>query len=134
MVRDQGKEEGRRDRCRADSSNSRVRHAPAEKIDLPSRTAPVSLPPPGDVVRSTQMEDAVERASQVAWLFVPPLERLGIARRVISAGLLTAVMPGRNVSARQISLPVGDRRRCEVHDSGWGACLLRNRPARSRRA
>jgi hypothetical protein len=104
----------------------------AYKVDLLARGAMTITPAPGDVDRSAAIDAQVARAPHQAWLFVPPtrfatgfvqfsptavivgpravtpalflvaLGHLGIGYRTIPAGLLTAIVPDRNVTIDQV--------------------------------
>jgi hypothetical protein len=104
----------------------------AYKVDLLSRGALIITPAPGDVDRSRTLDAEVDRAPHQAWLFVLPAElptgfvqfsstsvidgpravtkplfiaalgRLHIGYRTVPAGLLTAVVPDRNVTIYQV--------------------------------
>jgi hypothetical protein len=104
----------------------------AYKVDLLARGAMIISPAPGDVDRSATIDAQVAHAPHQAWLFVPPgtlatgyvqfsptavivgpravtptlflvaLGHLGIGYRTIPAGLLTAIVPDRNVTIDQV--------------------------------
>jgi hypothetical protein len=103
----------------------------AYKVDLLNSRMTIT-PAPGDVDRSAAIDRVVERAREQAWLFVPSeeipagyvqfsptaviagpgavtepafiaaLDHLGVAHRMVRAGLLDAVVPARPVTIQEV--------------------------------